>query len=58
MNWAAWFAGPWLMAFAMREKNVLSGVASRSLKPVVIMASLNAIALAARLRTWLAVDSI
>ena len=58
MNWAAWFAGPWLMAFAMREKTVLSGVAPRSLKPVVILASLNAIALAAKLRTWLANDSI
>jgi len=52
INWAAWLAGPWLMAFAMREKNVLSGVASRSLKPIVILASLNAIALATRLRAW------
>lgn len=58
MNWTAWFAGAWLMAFAMREKNVLSGVASRSLKPIVILASVHAIALAARLRAWLAVDSI
>jgi hypothetical protein len=53
MNWLAWFVGPWLMAFAMREKDVLSGVAARSLKPVVILASVNAIALAARLRVWL-----
>ena len=52
MNWAAWFLGAWMMAFAMREKSVLSGVATRSLKPVVILASLNAIALAARLRAW------
>ena len=51
-NWLAWFAAPWLMAFAMREKTVLSGVASRSWKPVVILASVNAIALAARLRAW------
>ena len=58
MNWAAWFAAPWLMAFAMREKTVLSGVASRSWKPVVFLASVNAIALAARLRAWLAFDSI
>jgi uncharacterized membrane protein len=54
LNWAAWFAGPWLMAFAMREKEVLSGVATRSLRPVVILASLNAIALAGRLRSWAA----
>ena len=58
LNWAAWFAGPWLMAFAMREKDVLSGFGSRSLKPVVILASVNAIALATRLRAWLAVDAI
>ncbi len=50
MNWTAWLAGPWLMAFSMREKDVLSGVASRSLKPVVILAAINAVALAARLR--------
>ena len=50
MNWAAWFVGPWLMAFAMREKEVVSGDATRSLKPVVILASVNAIAVAARLR--------
>lgn len=49
MNWAAWFAVPWLMASAMREKDVLSGVAKRSLKPVVILAGLNIIALLARL---------
>jgi hypothetical protein len=58
MNWAAWYVWPWLMAFAMREKDVLSGVTTRSLKPVVILASLNAIALAARLRVWLTLDSI
>jgi uncharacterized membrane protein len=49
-NWASWFAVPWLMAFAMRERNVLSGVAKRSLKPLGILASLNLIALLARLR--------
>ena len=58
MNWAAWFVGPWLMAFAMREKDVQSGVVVRSLKPVVILVSVNVIAFAARLRAWLAVDSI
>lgn len=58
LNWAAWFAGPWLMAFAMREKDVLSGGSPHSLKPFVILASVNAIAMVARLRTWLAGDSI
>jgi hypothetical protein len=32
---------------------VLSGVVTRSLKPVVILAALNGIALAARVRFWL-----
>jgi|GEM_PF-1426778 len=58
MNWAAWFAGSWLIALAMREKAVLAGVTARSLKPVVILATVNAIALAARFRAWTAVDSI
>ena len=57
MNWAAWFAGPWLIAFAMREKDVLSGVSPRSLKPLLILSSVNVIAFATRLRGWLA-DSI
>ena len=52
MNWAAWFAGPWLIAFAMREKDVVSGVAFRSMKPALILALLNAVALAARVRAW------
>lgn len=52
-RWLAWFVWPGLVAFAMREKDVLSGVATRSLKPVVILAALNAIALAARIRVWL-----
>jgi len=54
LRWLAWFVWPGLMAFAMREKDVLSGVAARSAKPVVILAALNAIALAARLRVLLA----
>jgi len=51
-RWLAWFVWPGLIAFAMREKNVLSGVVMRSLKPVVILAALNGIALAARVRFW------
>ncbi len=57
INWAAWIALPWLMAFAMREKDVQPGTAPRSLKPSFILASVNAIALATRIRAWLA-DSI
>ena len=48
--WIAWFVCSGLMAFAMREKDVSSGVAARSGKPVILLAALNAIALAARLR--------
>ncbi|MEO6787343.1 MAG: carotenoid biosynthesis protein [Chthoniobacteraceae bacterium] len=50
LNWLSWFAWPGLMALAMREKDVLSGVAARSGRPVLILAALNAIALVARLR--------
>ena len=53
MNWAAWFAWPLLAAFAMRENDVVSGVAARSVKPALILALLNAIALAARVRMWM-----
>jgi len=53
LRWLAWFAWPWLTAFAMREKDVLSGVGARSIKPVAILAALNAIAIAARVRFWL-----
>ena len=49
-NWPAWFVWPGLMAFAMREKDVLSGIVARSGKPVIILAAMNAIALAARLQ--------
>ena len=49
-NWLGWCVWPGLMVFAMREKDVLSSVAKRSGKPVIILAALNAIALAARLR--------
>ena len=48
--WVTWFVGPGLMAFAMREKDVASAAAGRSTKPVFVLAALNVIALAARLR--------
>lgn len=48
--WVAWFVWPGLMAFAMREKDVASASAGRSVRPVFILAALNAIALIARLR--------
>ena len=51
-NWIAWFVWPLLAAFAMREKDVVSGVAFRSTKPALILALLNAVALAARIRAW------
>lgn len=51
-NWVAWFVWPLLAAFAMREKDVVSGVAIRSVKPALILALLNAVALAARVRAW------
>ncbi len=49
-NWVSWFVWPALMAFAMREKSVLSAAAPRSSRAVVVLAALNAVALAARLR--------
>lgn len=52
-NWLAWFVWPLLAAFAMREKDVVSGVAVRSVKPAIILALLNAVALAARIRAWM-----
>jgi hypothetical protein len=52
LRWLVWFIWPGLMAFAMREKDVLSGVAARSLKPAVILGALNFVALAARIRVW------
>ncbi len=51
-NWFSWALGAGLLSFAMREKDVLSGVAARSFQPVAILAAMNAIALAARLRGW------
>ncbi len=49
-NWLSWFVWPALMAFAMREKSVLAAAAPRSSRAVLMLATLNAIALAARLR--------
>ena len=49
-NWISWAAWPGLMAFAMREKDVRAGVTKRSSKSAVILASVNIIALLARLR--------
>lgn len=50
LKWLAWLVWPGLMAFAMREKNVASAAVARSGRPVIILAVLNAIALATRLR--------
>ena len=52
-GWFAWLAWPWLAAFAMREKSVVSAAARRPVRPVVILLVLNGIALAARIRIWL-----
>ena len=52
-NWVAWFVWPGLIAFAMRERDVLSGVAARSGKPVVVLGLLNTIAFTARAHAWL-----
>jgi hypothetical protein len=52
-NWLAWALMPTLMAMVMRERDVVSGVASRSVKPAVAIALFNAVALAARARVWL-----
>ena len=49
-NWLSWAFWPGLVAFAMREKAVASTTIVRSGKPAFILAALNAIALAARLR--------
>ena len=48
--WLSWFVWPGLIAYLMREKDVASAVVVRSGKPVILLAALNAIALAARLR--------
>jgi hypothetical protein len=49
-TWAAWFLWPWLILFAMREKDVVSAVTPRTAKPFIILAVLNVVALIARFR--------
>ncbi len=49
-TWAAWFLWPWLILFAMREKDVVSSVTPRTPKPFIILTVLNAVALIARFR--------
>lgn len=52
-NWIAWAMCPGLMAFAMREKDVRSGAAPRSSRPLFLLVALNGIALVTRLRlSW------
>ena len=46
--WAAWFGWPWLVLFSMREQDVVAGVAPRSVRPILILLILNAVALGAR----------
>ncbi len=48
--WIAWAIWPALLVFSLREKNVVTSVAARSKRPMILLAALNAIALAARLR--------
>lgn len=48
--WASWLIWPGLMAFAMRERDVAAAVGRRSARPLIILALLNAIALASRWR--------
>jgi hypothetical protein len=48
--WIAWFLWPWLVVFSMREKNVISGSGPRSVRPVIVVAVLNVVALLARFR--------
>jgi hypothetical protein len=51
--WAAWLVWPWLTAFAMREKDVAASVVGRSVRPMLILLLLNAIALGTRCRVWI-----
>lgn len=48
--WFAWFIWPWLVVFSMREKDVVAGVAPRTVRPMMILLILNAVALIARFR--------
>ena len=49
--WVAWFIWPWLVVFSMREKDVVAGVAPRTVRPMIILAVLNVVALLARFRS-------
>ncbi len=48
--WAAWFLWPWLVLFSMRERDVVSASAPRTVRPMVILIVLNTVALIARFR--------
>lgn len=47
--WAAWFLCPLLLLLAMREKSAVTAASHRSIRPLIILAILNALALAVRL---------
>jgi hypothetical protein len=49
-TWVSWGVMPWLMAFAMREKSVVAGMAPRLLKAIFLLALINAAALATHIR--------
>jgi hypothetical protein len=48
-TWLTWGVMPWLMAFAMREKNVVAGAAARPAGALVVLGLLNAAAVAAHI---------
>ncbi len=48
--WAAWFLWPWLVLFSMRERDVVSAAAPRTVRPLAILIVLNTVALIARFR--------
>ena len=48
--WAAWFLWPLLVLFSMRERDVVSASAPRTVRPMVILIVLNTVALIARFR--------
>ena len=51
--WPACFAVAWLLAFFMRERTVAAGVKKRSLRPLVVLLTLNGAALLTHARTLL-----
>lgn len=48
--WVAWFLWPWLVLFSMRERDVVSAAAPRTVRPMLILIVLNTVALIARFR--------